>query len=109
MRRRHQEPPLEEQIRNLEERLKIHGALLAALSDPHDLLQILLDSTDPDAAAQALRSRFGISDFGAMAVLDMQFRRVTARDRALATRGQAACNKAACNKEGGDGKLLRSG
>jgi DNA gyrase/topoisomerase IV subunit A len=81
VRRREKEPTLDEQIEDLERRLEIYAALQTALSNPHDLLQILLDSAEPDSAVPALRSRLGFTEIGAMAVLDLQFRRVTSQER----------------------------
>jgi DNA gyrase subunit A len=86
-RRRDKELTLDQQIMNLEERLELYAALETVLADPHDLLEVMLASTDPDAAVPALRSRFGISEIAARAVLDAQFRRVTSRERALITEG----------------------
>ena len=54
---------------------------LTALAAPHDLLQILLDPRIRTPLSLPSRSRFGVSEIGALAVLDLQFRRVTTRDR----------------------------
>ena len=42
---------------------------------------MLLQADDPDSAKTALRERFGFDEAQAQAVMDLQFRRATARDR----------------------------
>jgi len=74
------EASLADEIRNAEERLHIFNALGEALSDPHEVLQLLMDADDPDLAGEALREKYGFDLVQAQAVLDSQFRRVTKRD-----------------------------
>lgn len=63
------------------ERLRIYEALDRVLSDRHDLLDLLFEAADPKHAVTLLSERFGLDELQSMAVLDMQFRRVTSRDR----------------------------
>jgi DNA gyrase subunit A len=81
VRRRHQEPSTEQQIENLEDRRELYDAIERVLAEPYELWQLLLDSPDPDAAVIALQDRFGLTEMGARAVIDVQLRRVTRRDR----------------------------
>jgi DNA gyrase/topoisomerase IV subunit A len=41
----------------------------------------MLGASDPDTAGRALQQRYGFTELQATAVMEMQFRRVTALDR----------------------------
>jgi hypothetical protein len=64
------------------ERLSILAAIESALADPVRLVGILVESADGDDAVRRLRNAFGLDDVQAQAVLDAQFRQVTAAPRA---------------------------
>jgi DNA gyrase subunit A len=70
------------ELRNARYQSVIYEAIAVAMSDPHTVLEMVLMASDPAAATRALQERFDISEPQALAVLDMQFRRVTAADRA---------------------------
>jgi DNA gyrase/topoisomerase IV subunit A len=57
-------------------------AVEAALADPHRTLDELLAAADEDDARQRIAEAFGLSTEQAQVVLDMQFRLVTAKQRA---------------------------
>jgi DNA gyrase/topoisomerase IV subunit A len=52
-----------------------------AANDAHGTLDAMLGASDPDTAGRALQQRYGFTELQATAVMDMQFRRVTALDR----------------------------
>lgn len=60
---------------------KVHEAVQAAVENAAQVLEVLYDSPDPDAALIALRERFGWDELQAQVVLNMQFRRVTRSER----------------------------
>jgi DNA gyrase subunit A len=70
-----------DELRHANERLRVLKALARALEEPHLVLDLLLDAQDPDEAASALQDRFGLDEVQAGAILDMQNRRLTKRDR----------------------------
>ena len=65
----------------LRERLRAYEAMARVLEEPQAFLKVLLSAEDPEASADQLRERFGLDDLQVAAVLDLQFRRVTVRDR----------------------------
>ena len=58
-------------------RLDALRAFEAVLRDPHALLDIVLNATDPDQAQARIAAEYGVSVAAATAVMDMQFRRLT--------------------------------
>jgi hypothetical protein len=46
-----------------------------------EILRLLLDQPDNHSAAAVLRDRYGLSEWGAAAVLDLSFRQVTVQMR----------------------------
>ena len=62
--------------------LQICEAIVVAMSDAHGTLDAMLNSSDGDRACRTLQERFDFTELQATAVMDMQFRRVTATDRA---------------------------
>ena len=71
----------EDELRNLRDQLHIHDALAVAADDAHAVLDAVLSALDPDAARRALELRYGFTETQAWAVMDVQFRRMTALDR----------------------------
>lgn len=76
------EPGIEDQLRMAEEQLHIYDAIAAAAADPQEVLRVIFQADDPDHARRALCERYSFDEMQANAVLDMQFRRTTRRDRA---------------------------
>lgn len=60
---------------------QVHEAVQAAVENAAQVLEVLYDSPDPDAALAALRERFGWDELQAQVVLNMQFMRVTRNER----------------------------
>jgi DNA gyrase/topoisomerase IV subunit A len=69
------------ELRNTHYQLQIYEAIAVATNDAHGALDAVLGASDPDAARRALQHRYGFTELQATAVMDMQFRRVTAIDR----------------------------
>ena len=69
------------ELRNAQYQLRIYEAIAIATNDAHGALEAVLGASDPDAARRALQHRYGFTELQATAVMDMQFRRVTAIDR----------------------------
>jgi DNA gyrase/topoisomerase IV subunit A len=69
------------ELERVRAQLHIYEAVAVASNDPHSTLDAILSSPDPDAARRALHEHFGFSEIQALAVMDLQFRRVTALDR----------------------------
>lgn len=78
---RNYELPLADEIRQTEEQLHIYDGVARAVGEPNEILDIILQAEDPDAASAALQNRFGLDPIQATAVMDLQFRRATRRDR----------------------------
>ena len=76
------DPPLAERIELTQGRLVILDGLMTCLARPHDLLDVLLAADDPESAVAELRAQFHLEEIPARAALDLQLRRVTARERA---------------------------
>jgi DNA gyrase/topoisomerase IV subunit A len=81
MHSRNEELPLAVEIRNTEGQLHVYDGLMAAMRDPRAMLDVLLEAEDIDAARSELRTRLGIDELQANAVLDLQFRRATKLER----------------------------
>ena len=69
------------ELERARERLAVYDALVRVLEDPRALMDLMLGARNLEAATHALQERFGLDTVQAAAVLDMQFRRVTAQDR----------------------------
>ena len=78
---RNEEQTLAVDVELTRDSLRLYEALVTMMQQPHAFLDVLLQADDPDAAKTALRERFGFDDVQASAVMDLQFRRATARDR----------------------------
>lgn len=57
-------------------RLEVLNAIVAALGDVATLVDVIEASSSRPDAVRRLRERFGISEIGAMAVLDTSFSRL---------------------------------
>jgi len=78
---RNEEPPLAVEVEQTRDIHRLYEALVTMMQHPHAVLDVLLQADDPDSATTALRERFGFDEVQAQAVMDLQFRRATARDR----------------------------
>lgn len=61
-------------------------AYVEGVEDPGRLMQVLLTCEDEDSAVDALQLEYGWNEIQARAVLDVQFRRVTQKNRRLLRR-----------------------
>lgn len=68
--------------RRIADRLETLRAIRESQRDAHRLVDILLNADDPASAVDTLVAELGISRLGATAILDMQVRRLSRRDRA---------------------------
>ena len=75
------EPSVDVELQNTLHLLQIHEAIAVATNDAHGTLDAMLGAADPDPACHALQQRYGFTEIQALAVIDMQFRRLTAVDR----------------------------
>lgn len=75
------EPSPEEDLQDALRQVHIYDAIATAASDAHAVLDVMLAAPNPDAANQALVDRYAFSEVQAWAVMDVQFRRLTAADR----------------------------
>jgi DNA gyrase/topoisomerase IV subunit A len=71
----------DDELRSVREQLHVYDAIVVAANDAHAALDVVLDASDPDAARHALELRYGFTETQAWAVLEVQFRRMTALDR----------------------------
>lgn len=71
----------EEDLQDVLRQVHIYEAIATAASDAHAVLDIMLTASDPDAANRALVDRYAFTEVQAWAVMDVQFRRLTATDR----------------------------
>ena len=69
------------ELRNTRYELGVYEAIGAAANDAHGTLETMLTASDPEAARHALQQRYGFTEVQSLAVMDMQFRRLTATDR----------------------------
>ncbi|ROR90887.1 hypothetical protein [Nocardioides aurantiacus] len=72
------------------ERLEIFDALVAAGARRDEVLQLVSQAPDPDAAVQAIQDLLHIAEVPAAAVIDLQIRHLTisGRERVLASRDE---------------------
>jgi DNA gyrase/topoisomerase IV subunit A len=59
----------------------IYEAIATAANDARAVLDVMLTAADPQAANRALVERYAFTEVQAWAVMDVQFRRLTATDR----------------------------
>lgn len=71
----------EDELQSLRDQLHIYDAVAVAADQAHAVLDVMLEAADPDAAHRALRRRYGFTEPQAWAVIELQFRRITALDR----------------------------
>jgi len=71
----------EEVMQDLLRQVHIYEAVSTAASDAHAVLDVMFSAADPRAASRALMDRYGFSEVQAWAVIELQFRRMTAADR----------------------------
>ena len=69
------------ELRNTLYQLRVYEAIAVATNDAHATLDAMLGAPDADSARRALEQRYGFTEVQATAVMDVQFRRVTALDR----------------------------
>lgn len=68
-------------LRSIDEQLLIYGAIESALDNRHAVMDVLEAAVDAEDARQHLGRLLQIDEVGTQAVLDLQFRRLTARER----------------------------
>jgi DNA gyrase subunit A len=68
-------------LRAVREREHLLAGLERAQRSRHEVLNIIFDAEDSDAARTALMAAFGLDQQQAATVLDMQFRRMSRRER----------------------------
>jgi DNA gyrase/topoisomerase IV subunit A len=71
----------ENQRKSLEDELLTVEALLLAVSRRGEVLSVIEAAADVDDAREKLQALLGVGWIGATAVLDLQFRRLSARER----------------------------
>lgn len=69
------------QLKKARARAHILEGLLIALAHLDDVIQTIRESADPDTAKENLMSRFSLSELQAVAILDMQLRRLSALEQ----------------------------
>ena len=69
------------QLKKARARAHILEGLLIALAHLDDVIQTIRESADPDTAKENLMSRFSLSEKQAVAILDMQLRRLSALEQ----------------------------
>lgn len=74
-------PDVEEQVRSLREYLAIYEALVAAQDRRREVFDVVESAQNTDVAIAALSNLLGIGGTGALAVMDMQLRRLTVDER----------------------------
>lgn len=80
---RNEELPLAAEIQQMADQLRIYNGLAKAMQEPHLVLDVVLEAEDAAAAQTGLRARLDLDEIQAVAVLDMQFRGATDRDRRM--------------------------
>jgi DNA gyrase/topoisomerase IV subunit A len=69
------------ELRNTAYQLQVYRALAIATNDAHGTLDVMLNASNPAVDRRALQQQYGFTEVQALAVMDMQFRRVTEIDR----------------------------
>ena len=65
----------------VEERIQVLDAIVRASESYIEVVTLIAESSNEDEAVTALKEKFGISDSGARAVLETQFRRLMGDQR----------------------------
>ncbi|HET6910624.1 MAG TPA: DNA gyrase subunit A [Mycobacteriales bacterium] len=68
-------------LQKARERQHVLSAIVRATGAWAEVLAVIAESADAEAARSALRDRFGVDEVQATVLLDIQFRRVSALDR----------------------------
>ena len=71
----------EDDLQDVLRQVHIYDAIAVAASDAHAVLDVMLTAANPEAANRALVDRYAFTEVQAWAVMDVQFRRLTATDR----------------------------
>ena len=71
----------EQRLRAAREREHVVSAIARGLSEWRDVLELIAASKSPDEAQHAVMNAFDFTRVQAMAVMDVQFRRITQSDR----------------------------
>jgi hypothetical protein len=66
------------ELRNTRDELAVYEAIGVAANDAHGTLETMLTASDSEAARHALQQQYGFTEVQSVAVMDMQFRRLTA-------------------------------
>lgn len=79
-------------------------ALCTALDRRREVLELLATATDPDDALEGLQEKLGLEYAGALAVLDLQLRRLTSseRDRIAAELAEATTRLREVRRQSGN-------
>lgn len=67
----------EVELQDMRAHLHAHEAIITAAKDAHNVLDIVLNAADPDAARSALVDRYGFTEAQARAVTDVPVHRLT--------------------------------
>jgi len=78
---RESESTVEAELSTALQQLHVYEAVVVAANDAHAVLDAILEASDPEAALVALRRRYGFTEVQGWAVMEVQFRRMTAADR----------------------------
>lgn len=79
--KRKPESSISDDLSSALQQLHIYEAVVVAANDAHAVLDVILEASDPEAAHRALHRRYGFTEVHGWAVMEMQFRRMTAADR----------------------------
>jgi DNA gyrase subunit A len=71
----------DDELQSLQYQVQVYEALAVAIGDARAVVDAMLEASNPEAARQALERRYGFTEMQARAVMELQFRRVTALDR----------------------------
>jgi DNA gyrase subunit A len=80
---RNYEIPVAAEIKATEQQLHIFEALAVACRDPRAVFDVIAASEDVEGARRELQQLFGLDEIQSNAVLDLQYRRATERERAV--------------------------
>jgi DNA gyrase subunit A len=72
----------EDRRRQVSESLAMYEALVMAMERRREVFEVVEAASDPDAAIAGVQRLLNVNEVEARAVLDVQLRRFTARDRA---------------------------
>ena len=74
-------PEIDEYESQWKQRLEFLDGMIAAMADPHRLMEIVDGAADAYQARRALMQELGLNEIQAIAVLDLQVRRFAAEER----------------------------